>query len=440
MLKNILSVQNKGTHKLFTIFGIKFKIKSKKLEIKSLKREIENLETYIDVKDNYEQVLTRLKDKIKKEKINVVFYSSELQKWTYNSLYRAFENSEYFNPIVVIIPLIRMPEDVKNRMLSEQYDFYTKMNCKVEYGYKDGEYLDLSSFNPDIIFYQQPWDIPENNTPDNVSKYALTCYCNYGSQVLEYPKEYMPKFHKFLWLYICESDLNIKRFEGYKKGNSKNCKSFGYPKLDVYMENHEIDPSKYWKEPDKIRVIYAPHHSFDKAHINIATFLQNGKFMLELAKKYSEQTTWIFKPHPRLKYVIEPSKYMTKKEIEKYWEEWDTIGKVCEDGDYWDIFRSSDLMITDCASFLIEYLPTGKPLLRLINPKSMAMNEFAQHFISQYYNSHNNEELEKMFVDLAINKNDYKKADREKLIAELIDFKEPSAVKIMKYLSEKINN
>ena len=34
--------------------------------------------------------------------------------------------------------------------------------------------------------------------------------------------------------------------------------------------------------------------------------------------------------------------------------------------------------------------------------------------------------------------NDYKKEAREKLIAELIDFNEPSAIKIIKYLSEKI--
>ena len=438
MLKNIFSVQNKGIHKILTVLGVKIKIKSDKLVIKSLKNEVKNLQTYIDVTDNYKRVLNNLNEKIKKDKINVVFYSSELQKWTYNSLYKTFENSEHFNPMVVIVPLIRMPDDIRKQMLSDQYNFYTKMGCKVEYGYKDGEYLDLSTFKPDIVFYQQPWDVPKNNTPDKVSEYALTCYCNYGSQVLEYPKEYMPKFHKFLWLYICENDLNIKRFESYQKGNSKNCVSFGYPKLDVYMENHDIDPSRYWKEPEKIKIIYAPHHSFDKAHINIATFLQNGKFMLEMAKKYSDTTTWIFKPHPRLKYVIESTKYMTKKEIEKYWQEWDTVGKVCEDGDYWDIFRTSDLMITDCASFLIEYLPTGKPLLRLNNTKAMALNEFAMHFISQYYNSYNNEELEKLFVDLAINKNDYKKEAREKLIAELIDFNEPSAIKIIKYLSEKI--
>lgn len=438
MLKKIFSVQNKGIYKIITLFGIKIKFKSDKLLIKSLKSEVKHLQKCADVKDNYDRVLNRLKEKIGKEKINVVFYSSELQKWTYNSLYHEFEKSEYFNPMIVIVPLIRMDEDVKKQMLSDQYDFYTKLGCKVEFGYKDNEYLDLSTFSPDIVFYQQPWDIPQNNTPDMVSEYALTCYCNYGSQVLEYPKEYMPKFHKFLWLYICENDLNIKRFESYKKGNSKNCKSFGYPKLDVYMEKRDTDGSKYWKDPDKIRVIYAPHHSFDKAHINIATFLQNGKFMPELAKKYADKTTWIFKPHPRLKYVIEPSGYMTKEEIDKYWKEWDTIGKVCEGGDYWDIFMSSDIMITDCASFLIEYLPTGKPLIRLINKKSMALNEFAMHFISQYYNSYDNEELEKLFVDLAINKNDYRKEDRKKLIAELIDFNEPSAVKIMNYISEKL--
>ena len=440
VLKRLFSVENKNIHKEITVLGLKFKIKSNKLVIKSLKQELKNLQDYIEVLDNYEKVLNCLKEKIGKEKINVIFYSNELQKWTYNSLYKEFEKSEYFEPLVVITPLKRIPDAEKENEMSKQYDFYKNLGCKVEYGYKNNEYLNLKNLNPDIVFYQQMWDVPDINKPAEVSKYSLTAYCPYGSQIAEYKSSYKQNFHKYLWLYICENDLNIKRFESYKKGNSRNCKSFGYPKLDVYIEKRNSDGSKYWKNPEKIKIIYAPHHSFGKSNLNLGTFIQNGKFILELAHKYSDKTTWIFKPHPRLKFILEHDKLMNKKEIEKYWEEWDTIGKVCEDGDYWDIFTSSDLMITDCASFLIEYLPTGKPLLRLINKNALALNEFAMHFISQYYNSHSNEELEKLFVDLAINKNDPKREERKKLISELIDFNEPSAVKIMNYLFTKLKD
>lgn len=440
VLKRLFSVENKNIHKEITVLGLKFKIKSNKLVIKSLKQELKNLQDYIEVLDNYEKVLNCLKEKIGKEKINVIFYSNELQKWTYNSLYKEFEKSEYFEPLVVITPLKRIPDAEKENEMSKQYDFYKNLGCKVEYGYKNNEYLNLKNLNPDIVFYQQMWDVPDINKPAEVSKYSLTAYCPYGSQLLDYNKEYTNNFHRFLWLYICEHDLNIKRFESYQKGNSKNCKSFGYPKLDVYMEKHEITPSRYWREPEKIKIIYAPHHSFGEKTLNMGTFLNNGEFIQKLAKNYSDTTTWIFKPHPKLKFTLENDKYMTKEEIKKYWAEWDTIGKICEDGDYWDIFRTSDLMITDCVSFLTEYLPSGKPLIRLINPNSANFNKFGQHIISNYYNSYNNEELEKMFVDLAINKNDYKKEERKKLISELIDFNEPSAVKIMNYLLAKLKD
>ena len=76
-------------------------------------------------------------------------------------------------------------------------------------------------------------------------------------------------FHKHIFKVFTDSELNIQRYESYGKGNSKNCVAVGYPKLDVYLVNDEIDSSKYWKNPERIKIIYAPLHSFEIGGIDI---------------------------------------------------------------------------------------------------------------------------------------------------------------------------
>ena len=110
------------------------------------------------------------------------------------------------------------------------------------------------------------------------------------------------------------------------------------------------------------------------------------------------------------------------------------IGNIYTSGDYFDIFKSSDLMITDCCSFLGEYLPSEKPLIRLKNPKAMKLNAFGERLTKEYYTSHNNDELKKLFNEIVINKNDYKKANRLKIANELMFYKESSGMNICKYL------
>ena len=417
----LFSIKNKGIHKIITVLGIKLKIKAPGI--------------YANVQNNYNKVLKKLKHKAKGEKINIVFVSNEPQKWTYNSLYKKFENSEYFNPIIVVYPLERLNKEEKYKYQNEQYNFFANKGFNVEYGYENGKNLPVKNFNPDIVFYPQPSDKIDENSPNNVSEFALTMYSPYGVLTFKNKNNYKQDFHKFLFAYFCEHELNIKRYETYKKGNSKNCISVGYPKLDEYLEEYYIDKSKYWKHPDKFKIIYAPHHSFkNNGSTHISTFLENGRFILELAKLYSEKTTWIFKPHPRLKYVLKENGYMNESDIEKYWNEWNSIGKIYDSGDYLDIFKSSDLMITDCSSFLIEYLPSMHPLIRLVKKNSLAVNDFCKKCISQYYFANDNIELQNIFEDLVIKKNDYKKEERKELVKEILDKNQSSADKIYNYI------
>lgn len=399
------------------------------------------------VRYNYRNDIKRIREKtLRGEKINVIFYTNEPQKWSYDSVYKEFEKSPYFSPLILVVPRYRVHigKDKTRMSLEEQYNFYKERNYNVEYGYINGEYVDIKKFSPDVFFYLQLAEIPGVDNPFLISKYALTAYCPYAYQFSDYRKHYLQKFHKLLFVNYMEHELTLKRFESYKKGNSQNCISAGYPKLDVFFNTliNTYKTNKIWRNPDKIKIIYAPHHSFTNNKANIfrwGTFPENYKLILNLAKKHPE-TTWIFKPHPMLHSAILNEGLMTEEEIQNYYKEWDTVGRLYDSGDYFDIFKSSDAMITDCGSFLAEYLPTKKPLIRLINKDGIAFNELGELFSECFYNSHNNMDLHRIFDEVVINGNDYMKEKRCRMADTLIDPKETAAHKIYIDIKSRIIN
>lgn len=392
---------------------------------------------------NKDIIIDRIRNKIKNnKKINVIFISNEISKWGYSDLYNKFKESKYFNPKIIVLPLLRVHNNKDNTQpdLKTQYDFYKKQGFDVEFAYNTEKkfYRSLRRYCPDIVFYQQHWGLPPKFNIMNASRYALPFYTSYSFDVIDDKLHYTKEFHQLLQTFFVDTELNLKTYASYNTKALNNCLVVGYPKLDEYINNTPLDYKKYWKEPDKFKIIYAPHHSIEKDSLNLATFLENGQFILELAKSHPE-TTWVFKPHPRLAFALLKNKIMTEEELKKYYQDWKEIGNICESGNYIDLFKTSDLMITDCGSFLGEYLPSGKPLIQLVNPKAN-FNKMGKKVKSEYYFSHNNEELQQLFDEIVIKKNDYKKEARKKLTDEIFDFSKSASDRIYEHIEKLVLN
>lgn len=403
-------------------------------------KKIKNAVRLLLAKYNYSKQLNKIKKYPTNKKIRVLFYVCENSKWCYQSLYDILEKSDFFEPLVCVSLLTNVHKgtDKTRNNLEENYQFFKSRGMRVEYGYKNHEYINLKTFEPDIVFYEQRWSLPKIHQPYWVSKYALTCYCTYGFDMIKNQLSYVQMFQGILWKLFAESELNVKYYDSFYKNASKNCVVTGWPKLDFYYENHNNSCSK-WKEPEKFKIIYAPHHSIEPgSYLKFGTFLENGKFILEWAKSHPE-ITWVFKPHPRFKLAILSSGYMNEEEVEKYYQEWENIGICYSQGAYLDIFQSSDLMITDCASFLAEYLPTGKPLVRLVNKDAVPLNSLGEMVVSGYYKSYNNEDLLQILDKLVVEKDDYMKEERLAAKEKVFNTKNSAAESIYKYLLQCFN-
>ncbi len=359
----------------------------------------------------YKQKIKELKNK---KNIRVCFLVNEISKWKTQSLYDLFKSSKNFEPFVVVTIADRQWNLNKNerlKIIENTYKYFEerKICCEIGYDTVKDRAMSLKKFKPDIVFYQQPWQISKVQQPKKVAKYALTCYVpyfvpNYGILQMD-----CQNFHKNLFRYYVLNDDWKNIYFDYMGDYGKNLVAVGHTMLDYFYLKSNF-------KQDKNYVIYAPHwtipHEKNINDQNYSTFLENGAEILEYAKQHPE-INWAFKPHPTLKIALKNVGWNAS-EIDNYYKEWESFAKCCYDSDYMELFMQSKALITDCGSFLIEYFCTGKPILHLISKFSKAcIPEPTKKILNTFYKIKNNSDLYKYFNDIIINNNDYKKEQRE---------------------------
>lgn len=380
---------------------------------------------------------SRMKQKLKKiskhNKIRVGFLVSEQSKWGYASVYDSFAKSDKYEPVILVTKLMLEHQGQKSfyKTIGDCYKYFTDMGYNVEFAYDESnhQYIPLNKFNVDIVFYQQPWELDDSQHPLNVSKYAITAYLAYGFELVNHETLYMETFHRWLDFFFTPSYETAAYMNNIAQ-DIKNMYISGYPKMDAYFDVK-------LKKTKKPVIIYAPHHSFEENSLKMATFQYNGTDILKLAQSTSTQFDWLFKPHPRFKHAVVKNNIMSQKEIELYYKTWESFGQIYEGGDYINIFANSAAMITDCCSFLAEYLPSGKPLFHLINPQAR-FNNVAKSFIESFYQIHDSNELKHEFNRVIVQNDDYKKSERTSKIPIVFDKTQHAGQNIFNILNTAI--
>ncbi len=376
---------------------------------------------------NYRKVLSNLKHK---SKIKVLFTCEENSKWSCGRLYNLLKN----NPRFEVLPVVLFPIITKNRIeftQQENIEFFSKFGIKTidGYDYEEKKNRNLRDFAPDIVFYQQPWYLQGYNHPQAVSEYALTVMFPYGYTTLspdEWGSYLVKKVYSNLWKFFSESPYHNKFYARAANMKFKNILyTSGSLKLDEYRES-EVDES-VWKGKGK-RIIWAPHHSINNDGLRMGTFKENYRFFLEYARNHTEYS-FLLKPHPALKTVSVNSGI----DYEGYIDEWCKLPNACvyDKGDYFDIFKTSDVLITDCSSFLAEYFLSEKPIIFIERPDRAPFDEFGNHIKSGFYTSNTNLQIEFLLEKLLTKEDDTLKSLRKKIIKKYFYFPEHSSAEIV---------
>lgn len=370
------------------------------------------------VKKNYEILLNNIKSHhSENRKYKVLFLANELSKWKAQSLYDLLDTSDKFEPVVAVTLgdyQWNLKKEMQHKILNDTFSYFRNngVNCVLAYDLKHNKPIPLKEYSPDFVFYQQPWRIAKNQDIPAVSKFALTFYIpyyvpNYLSPETDYYKQLHQSIFKFYVLNSEWADLH-KEFQTNRIGEI--C-PVGHTMFDEFY----LKKDKLNDEINENYVIYAPHHSINNFE-NFATFLWNGLEILEYAKKHPE-INWVFKPHPTLKYALIKNKVMTEEQVSEYYAEWEKIGIACYTSDYIDLFFKSKALITDCASFLIEYFCTGKPIIHLISDKAtVKVPKTTQEIFDTFYPVRNIEQLYKALDEVIIKGIDKNKQERVNML------------------------
>ena len=236
-----------------------------------------------------------------------------------------------------------------------------------------------------------------------------------------YRNNYELPFHSLLWKLLVETEFQKHYAEQYEHSKGDNVEVVGALAEEKLMQSDYI-AKDVWKPQvkKKKRIIWAPHHTVDYL-FNFSNFLNYCDDMLRLAEKYKDDIQIAFKPHPVLKFKLINLWGLEK--TEDYYNSWAKLenGQI-EQGDYIDLFKTSDAMIHDSGSFTVEYLYTQKPVLFQIRDNKVKdeFNSFGQLCLEQHYLAYSIEETEQFIKEVVIAGKDPKKAEREKFYTQYL--------------------
>lgn len=364
----------------------------------------------------------KVKEMRKKPKIKVLFVVSELSIWKTEHLYCEMFKHPRFQPVLglVLLAADKPSESVR------KFDILTKYLLEKDYSYIELFGNDIrSNINPDIIFYQQPYDgfINDNLFYRN-NREALFCHVNYGFNSIGQKWVGASSFLHYCWQTYYENSTAMNYYDSVLPALSRNnAYATGLP----FQNTLEKDKSQYsdpWKfqKKEKKRIIWAPHHTIPIGGnlIEYSTFLDIADIMLELAQKYKEDIQVAFKPHPFL--LKKLYDIWGKDKTDSYYQKWTQMENTqIESGEYYGLFKHSDAMIHDCGSFTIEYLYMGNPVMYLSNgkPHTETLNDFGKAAYETHVIGQSKEDIVQ-FINDVISGKDKMKVKREQFLEKYL--------------------
>lgn len=379
---------------------------------------------------NYKKQIKRIK---KKEKVNVAFFIVNESIWKYEYLYFLLKENKRYNPVVFICPYMIFGEESMRLEMEKTYQTFIQKGYNVIKTLNTDEtWLDIkTSFQPDLVFFSTPYNLslPQYHFENYLD--ILTCYVPYGfNSTYLYDFHYNQKIQNFCWRYFVETSIHKNFAEKYSKQKGKNVVVTGFPGMDGLLK--EKAPNyNVWKNGNKKkkRIIWAPHHTIPdlngslkyKDVLDYSNFIDYADFMLDIANKYENEIDFTFKPHPVLRDKL--NMIWGKEKTTNYFKKWEALpnGQFNE-GDYIDLFATSDAMIHDCGSFIIEYLYTGKPVLFLVRSEKVKeqFNEIGTEALKVLYQGYNQQEITNFIESVVLQEKDDKKESRNNFFNQLV--------------------
>ena len=340
--------------------------------------------------------------------------------WRSRRVYEILADDPRFEVCVALFPFSSFGHDQGREAVKAIRDFCTVSSVP---------YVDLSNFsspgrelkkvfNPDVIFYPQPYNnLYYNDLDSTCFQERLLCYVPYSIHTFREPWVFKNYLYNTAWRVFLMLEDHKKEAKEILYNSASHVRIVGDPIADYFQDSVVSDPWKPQETPKK-RIIWAPHFSIlADGWLHMDSFTRLSIFMLELAERYREQIQIAFKPHPRLLSALQDSPDWGPDKADSYFKKWESGPNTqLELGSYIDLFKCSDAMIHDCGSFSVEYHFTGKPVLFFtqdIEKVLSNLNSLGKEAISAHYKASSEAEVLTFVNDTVLGGKDPMKPVRE---------------------------
>ncbi len=379
-------------------------------------------------KDDYnrfiERVFTASEQAIRrKDKIKVGFVTREAAEWCGDNLYNYFANDERFETTVFLCLRMDKPKDelVRKDFARGVEQFKTRGLNVMPLAEQDSPVPDQ-----DVLILLTPYFhvLPNAFRLNNLTARTLLYHIPYGFSVSKWDIYNTPVFH-VCRKFFADTQYYINVLERKCRTGMPRGVFGGYPKLDSFFKpdmHFKFD----WKmaRPDAKKIIYAPHWSI-KSGIKYATFQWNYRFMYDFAKAHPE-ISWVVKPHPNLLFsAVESGLFPSTEAFEEYLQAWNDLpnAQVYTGAYYQALFATSDGMIHDSGSFIIEYQYVNKPMI-FLRRDTQEFNDLGAAILNVSYlvDGKDLQGIAELMKSIFLMGNDPKRDERQKFFDEHLNY------------------
>lgn len=255
----------------------------------------------------------------------------------------------------------------------------------------------LSEFQPHVVFMQNPYDSTRVQALQSnrlVSLGIKVAYVPYGIEMggglenIQY--QFNADVQQLAWRIFVRSSRNKAMYAKYCEVGDSHVVVTGHPKFDsrVNIDTYEINTQLQAKISGRPVVLWTPHFSVGLP-ASWSTYRIYSQIIMQqtLAR---QDVFFIIRPHPLFfKEMIRQCVWDVNDEV-AFRMLCDQQGNLWLDeaADYTESFAASSAIMTDAGSFLLEYLPTKKPILYLHHPEGFGLNDDAD-LVDHYYRANN---------------------------------------------------
>lgn len=321
--------------------------------------------------------------------VNVVFIVGNQSMWRTQGLYDLMKKDPRFHLYILMIGFksYTKEENEKNILNMRTYFNERRMDC---YTLDDLDpILLMNQWNPDLIFYPQPYKgIFPHNIDFTSFNDRLTAYIPYGLTCALVSWNYNSYLHNIAWRVYYPTEIHRANAKKLSDCKGANARVVGEPHADDFIFK---TPNHVWKDNGtKKRIIWAPHFQINpNGMLYRPSFLWTYDIMIEIAKKYRDLIHFAFKPHPRLFSELCKHPDWGEKKANEYYGLWKSMPNTqFENGEYVDLFKESDALIHDCGSFVAEYMFVCKPCLFLTHDEQSVEQDLCD-FGKKCFHLHN---------------------------------------------------